>query len=122
MPRYNPGAYAPDIQARSASVRQQIVMTTVGAFAISYIAKMKRFRKKDAAEATLITGKSIVGWFVVLIVLSAMSDFDSTQQLAQAFAWLIFLSALFVNGPAALNVIRRELDKAQRSDAALAST
>lgn len=111
----NPGTYAPDIQARTtgSSIRNQIVFTTTGAFVISYLAKMKRFRKQDAAAATLITGRSIVAWFALLVILSAMSDFQTTQELAVAFAWLVFLSALFVNGPAALNVILREIRKAQ---------
>lgn len=103
----------PDIQSRTsgASPRGQIVFAMVGAFAISYIAKLKRFDKKSTAQATIITGKSIVGWFVVLIALSAMSDFQSTQQIAVAFALLVMLTAILVNGPAAIKTVQRELDK-----------
>jgi len=115
--------HAPDIQSRTsgAPLRGQIVLAMVGAFAISYIAKMSRFDKKSAAQATITTGKSIVGWFVVLIVLSAMSDFGSTQELAVAFALLIFLTALLVNGPAALKTIQSELNNSAQSPRGLAS-
>lgn len=108
-----PSEYTPNIQQRTAgaSPRVQIVLCTVGAFAISYIAKMERFDKPSTAEAAIITGKSIVAWFGLLISLSLMSDFEATQQLAQAFALLILLSALFVNGPKALNVILHEIQK-----------
>lgn len=114
--RYDPGAYAPDVQQRTtgASIRTQIVFTTVGAFAISYIAKMKRFDKASTAEAAQITAKGAIGWFVLLIALSAMSDFETTSQLAIAFAWVILLASLFVNGPKALKVINTELDKARK--------
>lgn len=114
--RPRPSRFAPDVQSQTtgASPRAQIVLCTVGAFAISYVAKLDRFDKRSVAVATLITGKGIVAWFALLISLSIMSDFETTQQLAQAFALLILLSALFINGPQALAVISREISKAQK--------
>lgn len=104
---------APDIAARTtgASPRGQIVFATVGAFAVTYVAKMRRFRKREFQEAAYLTGRGLVGWGVLLIALSAMSDFETTQQLGIAFAWLILITAVLVSGPEALAVLQAELNK-----------
>lgn len=115
----NPGTYAPDVQVRTtgASVRQQIVFTTFLAFAVSFIAKFepytrnrkgnKVFTREDTAKVLQLTFRGIVGWVVLLLILSAASDFETTQELATAFAWLILISAILFNGQDALNVLLR---------------
>lgn len=115
----NPGTYAPSVQVRTtgASVRQQIVFTTFAAFTISTLAKFEPysrkkkgrdvFTQKNTARVLMMVGKGIIGWVVLLLILSAASDFETTAQLAQAFAWLILISAVLFNGQTALTVALR---------------
>ena len=40
---------------------------------------------------------------VIAVVLVGMAQFGSTERLATAFAWLIFVAVLFANGPQAFS-------------------
>lgn len=39
-----------------------------------------------------------VAWIVIAITLVTMAQFGSTEKLAAAFAWLIFIAVLMANG------------------------
>jgi hypothetical protein len=44
----------------------------------------------------------VIAWIVISIALVSMAQFGSTEKLAAAFAWLIFIAILLANGPAAM--------------------
>lgn len=53
------------------------------------------------------TKASLIGWGFIAAVLLAMAEFDSTASLAAAFAWLILVSVLLINGKAVLDVVNQ---------------
>jgi len=46
-----------------------------------------------------------VAWVAITLALAAMVQFQSTEKLAAAFAWLIFVAVLLANGPQAFDNI-----------------
>lgn len=50
--------------------------------------------------------ESFLAWGVILVVLVALSDIEATGALGASFAWLIFLSVLFVYGEPAFDNLR----------------
>lgn len=48
--------------------------------------------------------RAFVGWGIIALVLFSASSFDSTASLAAAFAWLILISVILLNGQTLLKI------------------
>ncbi len=46
-----------------------------------------------------------IAWVAITLALAAMVQFQSTEKLSAAFAWLIFVAVLLANGPQAFDNI-----------------
>lgn len=52
-----------------------------------------------------MNGRAILAWGILTVTLVALADFNTTQELAVAFALLIFLTTALTLGPVALDHI-----------------
>src|SRR3990172_3766688 len=83
-------------KASGAIVRREILLALGAAFFVHYLARIKKGSKPDYSTAN--RESNIVAWLAVLFMLSIASDFQTTQQLAVAFAFLVALVALIGEG------------------------
>lgn len=70
--------------------RQVVVLTTVSFLMFTF--------GKNVAENELPTGKQLIAWGVLFVMLVTISDFDQTASIAAALAWLIALTVFLTYG------------------------
>ena len=97
-----------DSHLSTPGTRSQILFTLGVAFAINF-ASLYRPDQLDRAKEAHTAGKQvdIIGFALLTITLVAASDFQTTQQLALAFAWLILIATLALHGTQAFKHINR---------------
>lgn len=97
----NKRSYEPDYNANvSGGERRGTFLPLLFAFAVQIIADYDYDKPLDKQVRPLLREQNLLGWGVLFISLSAMTDFDTTRELAIAFAWLILIASLAYRGKA----------------------
>jgi hypothetical protein len=66
-------------------------------------------KKSEDTLTAMFKGDSVssafIGWGVIALVLFSASSFDGTASIAAAFAWLILVAAILLNGQQILKIM-----------------
>lgn len=114
----------PNMQAQTtgASDRQKVIGALLLAFTVNTVGRMEGVKKPRQFFATVLT-QNLPAWVFILAILTIASDFDSTRDIAIAFALLFLVAAILTNGLDAMAVIQSLIDKAnKRNDAKPSNT
>ena len=100
-----PTTYVPNVAARvnNTTHRDAVFTLLFLAFIITAMKKYPTASSKSAQGKFLesLWKQNLFAWGFLFVTLTVVSDFDATADLAAAFALLIFLSALLLNGESA---------------------
>jgi hypothetical protein len=85
--------------------RRAVLYLIGGAIALQFVSGLDTYErgKGSAAVTAGLNEVTIAAWVGVYIVLAIAADFDTTRDLAVAFALLVFLATAYKFGPKAFN-------------------
>jgi len=103
--RSSPSNWVPNPQAPfQRSTANQVLIATMIAFMMAAAGDLNNHKLDNGTIGIGSFGRSLIernlpAWGIVFVVLIIMSDIESTNQLAAAFAWLIALAVILNKGP-----------------------
>jgi len=104
----------PNVEERTtgASRRGQVFGLLMLAFVINGLSKAGSVKNESETKVFFksLATNNLPAWAFLWVVLTLASDFDSTTDLALAFAVLIFLASLILNGEKTFKYIQQRID------------